>query len=191
MRDKKKTSLSINDIVQENKSNTSKDAPNFEHISFTFDEEFDNKLTEYNKNITNFHEAYKTTQPLHKVLCRVYAAPLSKTPGGMIIPNQAPIQVQTKSGVGTQWIDDPFSFTTKAVVVASPTHNSLEQGDLVVLTMDALQKQVMGQGQEAEPFIANSFIHPDVSTDVTTPSDPSNDNYGYFLIDPFKIITKI
>jgi hypothetical protein len=168
-----------------------KEAPMRDHViksDINFDDDFDNKLKEYNANIADVNDVYKTTTPRFDILCRVFTRPLERTEGGLIKANLAPIQANTKAGVGNIYIEDPFSWDRKAMVVNAPSEvKDLKEGDIVYIASSAIQKEILGSGDDALPRIRNSFVHPDLGNPDETPMNPDDINYGYMLIPPYEI----
>lgn len=190
-KNKRAKHFNMNQLVNETATKTK--AARQDYIikgKITFDDEFDAQLKEYNENITNFDEKYTSITPRFDVLCRVFVRPLERSEGGLIKSNLAPIQADTKSGVGNIYIEDPYSFDRKAVVVCVPNGvTDLKQGDIVSLSRGAIQKEILGRGDDSIPRIRNSFVHPDLSNPDETPMNPEDINYGYMLIPPYELKT--
>lgn len=205
-KEKRAMKLSMNDMLKESsiageteKTNPSGKASEdtsvgLENFKFEFNDEFDEALKWYNKNINTHADWVYEFKPMRHIVVRAYVEPLKRTKGGLIKPNQAPAQARTRSGVGTIWVDDPFSFTRKAIIVSMPDTFSTEQykvGDVIMMTRTALQKEMLGQGQDATPNIGNSYLHPDYCDTFETPLNPRDEAYGYFLITPNEVLGTI
>jgi hypothetical protein len=197
-KDKQAKHFNMRDLMESKKSNNGRARvaqPSDDiiiRVGVTFNEEFNNSLIEYNKNIANIHDCYKKDNMTvrNEILCRVFVRPLEKTEGGLIKPNLAPIRGKTQSGLGSVYVEDPFSFNLKAIVVNVPDNiTDIKAGDVVSLTKDSVQKQIQGAGDDAVPMIANSFVHPDYGNPHETIMDPTNEHYGYMFMRPFNINT--
>lgn len=185
-KDKPASKYSMMDMYENDKrqnSGTSRDIAEFtpEESFITFDEKFEEKVNTYNKNITNLDPEYTSVIPYTKILVRLFLRPMQKDENGFILPQERMLRVPTTAGVGDYaHIPDPYPFANKAIVVATPETSSFTPGDVVLLTHN--QTGVVNKGQDGMVVVPNAFIHPDLSSDLEMPLDPSKRTYGYVWV---------
>lgn len=188
-KEKTATRLSMNDLIQESKikeqvvpMNNADDTT----FKFGFDDEFDNRLKKYNEIINEHPDHIKNLKKVNSLLCRFYVLPLPRTKGGLIKVNQAPVQVQTKSGIGYKYVDDPYNWSVKAVVVKVPEFlkEDYAEGDIIFTKTTAVKREV----REEALTVGNGFVHPDFGDIHDYPLDPLDPHYGYMWVDTRDIL---
>jgi hypothetical protein len=143
-------------------------------------------LITYNENLFNLNPAYLELKPIRKVLLRVFVLPAKVDDNGIIIPNTLYVKKLTDSGFGYAGeIENIFPYSKKAVVVAVPEvlKSSLNVGEVVFLSDDQVNAVTAGSGNNAEIIIKNAFVRPDVYLKRQIPTEPTNEHYGYVLVD--------
>lgn len=117
------------------------------------------------------------------MLVRVYTRPLVKD-GDVIVPPILPLEVDTMNRRGKLYgVENPYPFFNKAVVVSVPDLvQDLKPGDIVTIKGSYKFVEVFGKGDDA--FIrVHGYMHPEDAANYTEyPTDPQDENYGYFLI---------
>lgn len=97
------------------------------------------------------------------------------------------VHVPNKSGYGTQEIEHPFPFKTKAVIVnKDPEVSSVNVGDFVQLKNECID--MVGKPGSPVPVITRMFAHYD---DVMELDEPGKSGYGYLLINVREIVCKL
>lgn len=167
-----------------------------EEISITdslYTDEQNEKLVSYNENIRNLDELYSNLIPRFDVLVRVFVNPMEVSESGVLKPNTVPVSAPTNAGIhyiGS--MDNPYPYSSKAVVVAVPTEvTDLKPGDIVGLADTPVKGVALGKGDQAVVTIPNKYVHPDEAKkypiENPLPTDPSDKNYGYLLIKPYDV----
>jgi len=199
-KDKQAKRISMKEVMQKDatkESPTNSVANESLDDSYLFNEEQNEKLKEYNKNITDFSDKYLEVSPRFDVLVRCFVRPMEVGENGVLKPNVADVEIATRSDVGSLYkMPNPFPYTNKAVVVATPDEvTDIKKGDIVILSNTPAKGTPIGKGDEAIITIPNAFIHPDEAHkfDVMNPVpvDPTDENYGYLLVKPYDIKFKV
>jgi len=132
---------------------------------------------EYNANITKIDERFKTLKPLNSYIIRLCVAEDLQLESGIILPSIMTTRKQTNSGILGDKINDPFKFTSKAVIVATPTHEQeLKQGMMV----QVVRPRPIVDGDSIIGY-ENEYIHPD-NPATQAPTNIKNPNFGYAII---------
>lgn len=184
--DKPENELSIKNFAQEDyvPDFDEPQRPKEEDFPVNWDEEFNEKLKEYNQNITNLNPKYSKLVPRQKVLVRVFTKELEVTESGIYIPNIERVPIPTQSGFGSIGeVESPYPYATKAVVVAVPAFMQDLKPGMVVQLGEAPTKGVpMGGGSGAAIVIPKNYTHYEYNQ-AAPPTDPENEHYGYLLVD--------
>lgn len=143
----------------------------------------------YNEEINDHLDMYTRITPKQgSILLRLYAKDIP-VEDGVIRPNKTKVKIPTHSNIGVyQTIEDPFNFSKKAVVVATPEDCGYDVGDVVILE-EALQLVPLGSGGDVAVTLPGGFIHPD-SNLVDMPTNPKSPHFGYTIKREFDILCK-
>lgn len=143
---------------------------------------------QYNENITNFNESYRTFKPYQNILVRVYLREIKE---GKIYAGEVSgfdkVQIPSANVQGATWrtVDNPYPFTNKCVVVNVPQHiTNLKSGD--VLAIPQLQASAARKGDDTVILYDYFFMHPD-SNQLLPEKDVTSEHFGYAII-PSSII---
>lgn len=160
-------------------------------ISANFSEDINDKVKQYNDKINELDEAYTSLIPRKQVLVRIVLKEV-EIKNGVLYPDYNIMYGETANGVqqGIK-VESPYPFSTKAIVIGIPEHNSLPVGSMVLLDKNAIKLQVTGRGDDGTVEILNKFIHPDLANPNKVIVDPLDRNYGYVLVDNFDIIFQL
>lgn len=202
-KDKPGKKVSMKDLIHEEskKNNTSGKEPNMQIVEDDIrvdevNEDTNKQLRHYNsKGIFDIHPRYEKLVPITDVLVRVFTKPMERNERGILMPNSAPVQANTRSGpgiVGT--MNNPLPYVKKAVVVAAPEESDYSKNDIVILKDYPVFGVAMGQGEDATLRVPQGFVHPEEEhkymMTAGIPMNPEDDNYGYLLVRPHEIIFK-
>lgn len=188
-KDKPRKKLSINDVIKEEAAKTQEGARMKSYLDmvqdeFEYNEDIIKALEEYNKTIADFDPLYSNLKPRFKVLVRCYTNEIKKDENGLIVPNTIPVPIKTKSGHGDiAFVETPWPYAKKVVVVAAHPNSDLKKGDVVTLDKNPITA-ALGNGNNALLAVSNGFVHPDESGKYSSgfPTDPQDKNYGYLLV---------
>jgi hypothetical protein len=143
---------------------------------------------QYNENITNFNDSYKTFKPYQNILVRVYLREIKE---GKIYTGETSgfdkVQIPSANVQGATWrtVDNPYPFTNKCVVVNVPAHiTNIKTGD--VLAIPQLQASPARKGDDTVILYDYFFMHPD-SNALLPAKDFTSEHFGYAII-PSSII---
>lgn len=179
---------SLEPVMDENNVNDEVEIP-----IFTLDEEFSEKVAEYNKNVMNLDPDYAGLDMFgENMLVRAHLEEVTYSESGVITKPVTTIPIGTNSGIGELFrVESAFPYTRKAVVVAVPTgyQDKFSPGDVVVVKETMLDIAKAGAANEVKIYPRNGFVHPDGP--IIVPSDPSSKHYGYLLLRPFEIVCKL
>lgn len=199
--DKAKRSFSMKELMKQHQAQDGvTEAPSRGsngQIPVTYDEEFDNKINQYNELIYNINPKYSELKPRFDVLVRVFLKPVYKDESGLMMPHTLPVRIPTNAsvpGASIGFVENPFPYSQKAIIVSIPEEvKDLKQGDIVFLSKTQVVAHVEGKSENALIDIPNKFVHPDEVSQYFSgvPYDPSDDNYGYLLIPSYDIKIKI
>ena len=154
---------------------------------FDMNEDTNNKVIEYNKNIMTLDSDYSSLKPTKKLVVRAFMKELVRTEKGTLIPNYIPVSKPTTSGIGSSGVVEAPPYTRKVVVVAVPEHyQGVKQGDILYLSEDTIKAFAKGNGNEATIHVKDAFIHPE-SNLSNIPDSISHKDYGYLLIEYHQI----
>lgn len=184
-KDKPAKLKNMRDLVDEHQENTGLAAPEVNDDEFIFDEEFNNRLLDYNKEIENLDSRYTDLRPLNKIIVRSYVKNL-KDENGLIQPNTAPIVIPTRSGVGAlQLLDNPWPYSKRAIIVSIPSwEQELKVG--MTIQLNNAPVRAMNRGSDYGLAMPNGFQHYEYE-DIEPPKDPEHEDYGYLLVDRTEI----
>lgn len=166
---------------------------NFRPVENTFNEEMalktEKEILDYNDKIKNLNPLYSELTPLSGFIVRCkYIAP-TRSPGGLIMPNNIKVKVPTQNGLGTlATFDSPYAYQRVAVIVATSNNyltskegNKLTAGAKVQLKDTPLRAKSLGK-DDPVAFLVNGFTHYSW-TDPNPPTDITNEHFGYLLIE--------
>lgn len=159
------------------------DEVDIEVVTHNYDQEFADRIIEYNKNIRNLDPDYAKFKPAsYGVLVRAFATEMEITDDGVLIPNRRIVKIPTASGVGfAESIEDPYSFDRKAVVVSvGPDVKNYKPGDIVLLNNEIVKATLLGRGNQVSVYVDKAFVHWDYKS-TEFPKDPSSKHYGYLF----------
>lgn len=168
-------------------SDESQDLIDTQDLLYT-DEDKD-AFKQYNKSINKHNPMYTRLEPKRgTLLLRLFTKELQET-DGLLRPNRVKVKIPTHSGVGAyQEIDDPYNFSTKAIVVAVDPSSSYKVNDIVIL-QETLMMLPLGKGNNVSVTLPGGFIHPESNlTDM--PTDPLSEHFGYTFKKDIDIISK-
>ena len=194
-RNKPTSKFTINDALalnQKAEAPSKAFADELQETRFGYDEVLNEKLIEYNNSIENFDSKYLALQPRFRVLVRTFVKELQKDDNGLIIPNTIPIPIPSQSGIGEiGFVDSPWPFSQKVIVVSAPESSSLQRGDICMVENSPVTG-ILGKGKNVMLKVNNSFVHPDEQDKYLggVPTDPSDPNYGYLLVNDYDLILK-
>lgn len=158
--------------------------------AYKYTPEYQELLTNYNKDVTILDKMYTNVQPLHEILVRFFVHEPTKI-GELVQPYKVMVPIKTKSGVDSyQDMETDHPYMNKAVVISAPESNQLKPGDIVVLSQRAIQMVVIGNGANAVVRVDTGFVHPDAGLHEV-PTDPSNEHYGYALVPYHEVKAKL
>jgi hypothetical protein len=149
------------------------------------------RFRDYNEKVTDLDPRFTSLKPRHDlVLVRVYLKSFEEVDG--IQPTMVDL-LKVTTGQDRSllhgWINNPFPFAEKGVVVAAPEGSDLKTGDKILLKDRPVS--IIGDKDNALPVVNNAFIHPeDADKYDSYPVDPSDPNYGYLAISEYEIIFK-
>jgi hypothetical protein len=181
----KKTMRDVVPVFDE--ENNTSDEVNDTVDVFAFDEDFNNKLIEYNENIKTIDPDFAKLKTFNKILVRMHVNPLRKNEDGLLIPSEEVIQVPTKAGYGNLMaLRNPWPFNRRAVIISGPEYskNDFSPGDEVLLSGNVTEGKLLGSGDQGFVDLPFKFLHPDFVEGQSMPLDPSHKGYGYMLIPP-------
>lgn len=199
-KNKRAKKVTMRDVMQDaakgvaNKGNTAKEA-GIQVDDKYFSSEYNEKLNVYNKDIANFHKNYTDIRPVSKILVRAFVNPMEEE-NGVLIPNKVVVKAPTQAGLGAIGeVDNPFPFINKAIIVNLPSilnpelAQLLSVGDIVSVNQDLVAAKPIGKGHNAAVTLDRKYVHPDEvgKYDGGIVTEPDDDNYGYFLLDPYSI----
>lgn len=160
--------------------------------TFDYNEQVNEKILEYNKNILTLDPKYTSLKPLKKIIVRVFLKDMKRSAGGFLLPNVVMVKRQTNSGMGAVAgeIEAP-PYSKKAVIVAVPAHykDYMPVGTQIYLEEDVIEAHAVGTSQEALIRIKNAFVHPEAGLNQI-PQTPDHEDYGYLAI-PYEAISFI
>jgi len=158
--------------------------------AFKYTDEYAAQVKKYNENLKTLDPTYTSVKPLHEILVRFYLHEPT-TVGSMVIPFKTHVPIQTKSGVGQyEELETDFPFRLKGIVISAPESNPLKPGDEILLSRRAIQMNVLGNGPNRKIVVEQGFVHPD-SNLHDIPTDVSDPNYGYGLVEYHQIKAKL
>lgn len=197
MKEKQNKQTSIKDLLNEYQTTNPVDTQNANRQSniasdTMYTSEFNSKIEEYNSKVTDLDPVYSSVVPLQDILVRVFLVPTEKDENGLIVPIIKPLQIPTKNNMATWgYLENPFPYSTKAVVVSVPTdYTLLKPGDIVQLSSDNIEAKVVGASNDAQVEIKNGYMHPDAENKAHS-KDPLDVHYGYLLIPSYQIKAKL
>ena len=161
---------------------------------FAFDEDLNNKLIEYNDNISTIDEDYSKLHFFNKVLVRMYTKPLKRNNDGLLMPSEQIVPVPTKAGYGNLMaLRNPWPFDRIAVVVSTPSYmqTDLPVGSRIIINAAITQGKLLGNGDQGYVDLPFKFLHPDFIEGESMPLDPLHKGYGYMAIDAGMIEVKL
>lgn len=193
-KNKPNSKFTINDAMAlgQQEQKTEKSFNDSVNTDIGYTKEFNEQLKNYNENIMNINEMYKKLEPRFRVLVRCYTKELQQDENGLVIPNTIAIPIPTNNGVGDiGFVESPWPFSNKVIVIAAPEDSSLETGDVCMLENSPVIG-VAGKGRNAMLKVPNSFVHPDEKEKYLggVPIDPTDFNYGYLLVNDYDLIIK-
>lgn len=153
--------------------------------------ELKESIDKYNNSIFDLNKLYTDLETREKVLVRVFLNPL-KIENDIVIPNIEEIPIRTRAGHGNHnLVENPYPYSLKAVVVVTPPFvKDIKEGDLVLLSNKQVQGVSIGASNDAIITIPNKFTHPNYNN-PQPPVDPTNEHYGYLLVDSREIQIKM
>lgn len=178
----------LNEIQQRDPATESPIEKEARMDGFKFDEEFNNKLIEYNSKIRELDPLYANLKPLStNVIVRMFVNELKKTDSGLLLPNHELVRIRTANNLGTlQIVENPYPYSRRGIVVSVPDgFENIKPGDEVILANRPIH--ATGDGENASIGIPGWFTHPDFTGSVAT-RDPLNPHYGYVLVDLYRDI---
>lgn len=80
-------------------------------------------------------------------------------------------------------VENPYPFYNKVVIVAIPSNVAdLKAGDIAIIDPGFKFVEVFSEGDDAYIKV-NGFVHPeDTGKYPHYPTEPEDENYGYFLV---------
>ena len=194
-KNKPKNKLSVNDLVNRDQKPQKKEKSFNESTqqSFSYDEEMIAKLKTYNENIGDFDKMYSSVVPRQRVIVRAFTKEIGAGEDGLISNTLIPIPIPAKSGPGSiGYIESPWPFSKKVIVVSAPPESDLKSGDVVMYDKDIVTG-IIGSAENVMIKVNNGFVHPDEQDRYFSgsPTDPTDKNYGYLLVHDFDLIVKL
>lgn len=193
MKRKKKNNMDkeMGDLIPDldlNSNNSDPDVFTVDDLEFT--PEYAAKVDAYNESIEDVSEDYASFKPaMEKLLVRAFQKPLVMSEAGIVLPNRESVAFNTKAGVGFQEsIVDPYGFKRMVVVInAGPAIEKTYPAGTILYTNSPISANPFGRGGEVGITLNDSFVHPNSNIDKM-PTDPSDVNFGYFLINGYDVI---
>lgn len=149
------------------------------------------KFITYNDNLSRLDPRYSSMKMINGniiVRCEVIEPTKIDSLGQetWVLP-KVTVHIPNKSGYGTQEIDHPFPFKTKAIVVAKdPNIESVDVGDFIQIKSECID--MVGKPGSPVPVITRMFAHYDDANKLSEPNEPG---YGYLMINLRDIICKL
>ena len=134
-KDKKPGKQTLVDFMAtENKSTTKKAVEQSDVIAPEYTQEYINGIQEYNNRVKDINPKYSSLKMNTSILVRCFAYEPSISEAGIVEPIKAVVPVKTPSGQYVHhYVENPFPFSQKAIVIATPPNSSFKTGDIVLL----------------------------------------------------------
>lgn len=170
-------------MATENKSTPKKAVEQSDVIAPEYTQEYIQKIQGYNKRVTIIDSKYSSLRMNTSILVRCFAYEPVISEAGIVEPIKAVVPVKTPNGqYAHHYVENPFPFSQKAVVVATPSNSSFKTGDIVLLKEGALSLGHTGDAKNGfDLFVGNSFQYPTDSPSSTV-RDMDHVDYGYVTI---------
>lgn len=134
------------------------------------------KRTEYNNSITTLDPKYTALAPINSFIVRIFVRDKMRTESGVYLqPKQ--VLWESRNSTKTKVHVDPWQFTSKAVIVSVPSHETyLKPGDIVqIVSPQSIASEAEVLGYEYQ------YAHPDYM-EPQMPKDPQHQHFGYAII---------
>jgi len=144
------------------------------------------KIKEYNKNLTKLDKDYAKFQPFHEVIVRMYHREEKYSDAG-IITEVGDISVGQKAAGGTidaihSYVTSPWRYQTKCVVVSVPEHiQNVKPGDIIQIKNECIIPVKDTQSDFILPLAFTLAEH----YSITPPKNISDKHFGYMRINFF------
>ncbi len=136
----------------------------------------------YNKGVTVLDERYTSLKPYQgKVIVRVFVEDFDDSLIATNINNT--ISAPTKSGVGTQEVENKYDIFSRKAIVVSSSNMAFPEGTVVQLSEMVVTPRAVQQGGTTFLFLEHAFTHYSY-TSKEPPTNLSDKDFGYFLIPP-------
>ncbi len=148
------------------------------------------KVKAYNQQFTTIDEKYAKLVFTQQVLVRCALIEPSIDPdSGFITVPQITVPMPTQMGIVQTHVEKHYAYSTYAVVVSENPHLGLHKGQIVQLDPEAAN--LIGRGNVKSGFDVKYVYQYKYPTYKETPEpfEPEDENFGYLLIEPRRIIT--
>ena len=159
-------------------------------VKTSYSPEIFERIQEYNKNLTILDVKYSNLVFTQQILvrCALLEPAVDPVTGFITVP-QIVVPMHTSMGITHSHIEKHYAYSRYAVIVSDFPPLELHKGMIVQLDEDAIQ--ILPRGTVKTGFdhkYAYQYNYPTFK-ETPQPTEPQDENFGYLLIEPRRIIT--